>query len=713
MPRLHLGIVLHNHQPVGNYGSVIEQVYVQAYAPMLAALERHPGIRIAMHNSGCLFDWIAAYRPDYIARLRALCDRGQVEMVTGGYYEPILPMIPDIDKRGQIAKLTSFIERQFGQTPDGLWLTERVWEPGLPAPFADAGVRWTLVDDAHFRMSGMRDDQLDGYYVTEDQGKRVRLFAGSQRLRYIIPWRDVDDVIAELRHVAGSSTRDAPYIVLGDDGEKFGAWPTTYDHVWEKGWIERFFTALEANADWIEMTTPGEYARRFEARGLTYLPAASYAEMMEWAMPAESAAEYHRLAQQVDADGRDDLLRYMRGGFWRYFLAKYPEANTMHKRGLRIDAKLARHEDETARAALWRAQCNCPYWHGVFGGLYLRHIRAATNRNLVEAERLADAATADSPAVAVSTDDFDFDGRAEILVQSRSISLLLHPSLGGMLSEFDLRARDHALLDVLTRRREAYHTALLDGSTQRQATEATNIHGSVRVKEEGLAETLIFDRFRRCGLQEWILAPDATVGQFARNAAALSFEPDGAWQHDIRQDADGASVHLSREASAWLVEKTISLHGDSERITVQYTCTNTGSEHRSALFVSEWNLAPPQAVEGDDRIAILESDGCSLDITAAPPGVLRDVRRFTLRGSAAYRLRCDATAPVDVWHHRVDSISSSEGGVERVMQGVTIALARRLDLAPAESASFELSWSAEDDPAGPAATAVTTATPVP
>ncbi len=698
MTRLHLGIVLHNHQPVGNYDAVIERVYEQAYGPMLEALERHPGVRIALHNSGCLFDWIAAHRPDYMRRLRALCDRGQIEMLTGGYYEPILPMIPDGDKAGQIAKLTSYIEAQFGQRPSGLWLTERVWEPGLPAPLADAGVRWTLVDDAHFRMSGMRDVQLDGYYITEDQGKRVRLFPGSQRLRYTIPWADVEQVIADLRQIADTARNEAPYIILGDDGEKFGAWPTTYAHVWERGWIDRFFSALEAESDWLEMTTPGEYAERFDALGLTYLPAASYAEMMEWALPADSAAEYHRVTEEIDHDHRDDVQRYLRGGFWRYFLAKYPEANAMHKRGLRIDAKLSAIEAPAAREALWRAQCNCPYWHGVFGGLYLRHVRAATNRNLVRAERLADGARAASPTHAITTADYDFDGHDEILVQSRAISLLIHPHLGGMVSEFDLRQRDHALFDVLTRRREAYHQALIDGIEQQTASEATNIHGSVRVKHEGLADALVFDRHRRAGLQEWVLAPDATVEQFARNEAATMFEPDGAWSASASASNDvPARVSMGREHGGWSIEKQIEV-ADAERVAVRYVCRNTSAERRSGLFVSEWNISPPQSDGGDDRIATLTSDqaaSATADLSAAP-GVARAVSAFDIRGSAAYTVRCAISERADIWHFPVESISSSEGGVERVMQGVCIAIVRALDLAPGATSAFDLTWSAAD-----------------
>ena len=686
-PPLYLGLVLHNHQPVGNFDFVIEQVYDQAYAPMLAALEAHPRVRVAMHVSGCLFDWLDARRPEYITRLRALCDRGQVEMMTGGYYEPVLPMIPDADKAGQIEKLTRFVEQRLGQRPDGLWLTERVWEPGLPAPLADAGVRWTLVDDAHFRMAGLRDAQLDGYYVTEDQGRRVNLFAGSQRLRYAIPWLGVDDAMAELRQAAAAATSDAPYLVLGDDGEKFGAWPTTHAHVWEEGWIEQFFSAIEGAADWLVLMTPGEYARRFDARGLVYLPAASYSEMMEWALPADASAEYHHVAEQMDREGRHDVLRYTRGGTWRFFLAKYPEANAMHKRGLRIAAKLGQAPCDEARDAMWQAQCNCPYWHGVFGGLYLRHIRAATNRNLVRAERLADEA-AGATGVTLREDDVDFDGHGEVLAQSPDISLLIHPKLGGMISEFDLRRSDHALLDVLPRRREAYHEALLAGQAQAAGSEMTNIHGGLRVKEEGLQQGLVFDRYRRGGAQEWILDAGATVQQFARGEAAVLFEPDGAWSCETRLSAAGAAVLLEREAGGWRVRKEIAVPPAGEAVTVRYRVTNAGDAPRRAIFVSEWNVSPPEDPLG--ARPILSANGWH--DPAAGPAAIELRGSFAIGARSDYTIDCGVPGEARLWHFPVETVSSSEGGLERVGQGFSLSVVRELDLAPGAEARLELAW---------------------
>src|SRR5579864_4954594 len=171
MHHLALSLALHNHQPVGNFDHVFADATERSYAPMIGALERHPGIRLALHYSGPLLDWLRPQRPDLIARLRALVARGQIEMLTGAYYEAILPIVPDADKRGQIAKMTRAIKDEFGYTASGLWLAERVWEPHLARPLGEAGVRYTIVDDTHFYAVGLDDRQLLGYYVTEEEGR--------------------------------------------------------------------------------------------------------------------------------------------------------------------------------------------------------------------------------------------------------------------------------------------------------------------------------------------------------------------------------------------------------------------------------------------------------------------------------------------------------------------------------------------------------------
>ena len=129
-----------------------------------------------------------------VDRLAALVRYGRVEIVGGAFYEPILTMIPQRDRVGQIMRYADWLADRFGTPINGMWIPERVWEQSLTSDLADAGVRYTLLDDFHFKNAGLTEDQLHGYYITEDDTKLVAVFPGSERLRYLIPLPHIEDV---------------------------------------------------------------------------------------------------------------------------------------------------------------------------------------------------------------------------------------------------------------------------------------------------------------------------------------------------------------------------------------------------------------------------------------------------------------------------------------------------------------------------------------
>ena len=276
------------------------------------------------------------------------------------------------------------VQRRFGVDARGLWLTERVWEPELAADLADAGVRYALVDDRHFLVTGFAAERLHAPFWTESDGKRVALFPIDERLRYLIPFRPPEETADYLRELRGAGHRLA---VLADDGEKFGGWPGT------KEWV---YGARVARPVHGHDRRPGRAAARCElsrldealddvpSGGLAYLPTASYREMESWSLPPDAALRLTRLERDLGearVAGADGAL--VRGGHWRNFLVKYSESNRMHKKMQALSALCRRRGDPPeARRAIGRAQCNDAYWHGVFGGLYLPHLRDAIWRNL-------------------------------------------------------------------------------------------------------------------------------------------------------------------------------------------------------------------------------------------------------------------------------------------------------------------------------------------
>ncbi len=522
MSKFNLVLLIHAHQPIGNFDDVMERAYDRSYLPFVERVERHPRVRLGLHYSGSLLEWIAEKHPEYIQRVASLVSGGQVEIVGGGFYEPILIAIPPEDRIEQIRRLTQFIEEHFGEPPTGAWLAERVWEPQLPATLAEAGIKYTLVDDSHFLTAGREIPELFGYYIAEECGSTIKVIPGLQDLRYLLPFGSVEDSIAFLRRCAG----DHPGGVasMGDDMEKFGGWPHTYDHCYRDGWLDRFFEALEANQEWLETLPPREALASHAPLGRVDLPTASYTEMMEWVLPTSVRLKFHALLEEFS--GRPDVRRFLRGGFWRGYFSKYAEANLLHKKMLRVSSKLRNCRAKAARKSakgsarraaaltrLLRAQCNDAYWHGIFGGLYSPHLRTELWRNLVRAETFADSiAHGGKRYQTMARLDFDADGREEIEITSPKFAAVVKPSDGGTLELLDFRPAGVTLINSLQRRVEAYHSRLQQAG--QSDGRVASIHNQTLTKEPGLEKRLKYDRWARNQFRLLLFAPGKTHADF-------------------------------------------------------------------------------------------------------------------------------------------------------------------------------------------------------
>jgi alpha-amylase len=685
-PRISLALAIHNHQPVGNFGWVIAEVYGQAYLPMLEALERHPTVRVALHYSGPLLEWLRVERPEFIARLAGLVARDQVEILGGGYFEPILVSLPERDRVGQLRRMAGELEVLFGRRPSGAWLAERVWEPDLPTSLAAAGYDWTVLDDAHFRAAAIPEDGLWDPYITEDQGRPLTVFGTEQGLRHRIPFRDVEDVIGYLRDHA---TEDGGRVgMMGDDGEKFGAWPTTWQHCWGEGrWVERFLEALEANAAWLTTTTPSGWLAAHRPIGRAYIPTGSYTEMGEWALPAEESRFYTATLHAAQRAGRPEV-RWLRGASWRNFQVKYREVNDLHKQMLRTSAKVEAMEPgrsrELATDHLYRGQSNDCYWHGLFGGIYISHMRLATYEHLIAAEDLADAAA--GTLVAAERRDLDTDGQDDVRLAGPGQVVTVHPS-GAGIGGWDIRAVRHALCAVLRRRPEAYHQALRDHDAAPEASAmpaagsvvAASIHDTVQAKETGLSAQLQYDPYeRRSGLVR-LLAPATDSETWATGQATeLGDAVDGAFEIELLEPgrlvtARAASMATPDGSAPLRVVKEIRIGGDRRAPTLDVTVTieNRGPRSIEALLGLEWTLTmlggggnPAAWWAMDGARTRHDSRGTADGVTAFDQG----------NDDVGIAVSTTLSRPATAWWSPVETVSNSEAGFERSYQGSGLLL---------------------------------------
>jgi alpha-amylase len=695
---LRLVLVFHNHQPVGNFDHVFEQAYRDSYAPFLDLLEQYPNLPIALHTSGSLMEWLAERRPEYLDRLAVLASAGRIEIVGGAFYEPILPMISSADRVGQITGYSDWLSDRFGTAINGVWIPERVWEQSLTRDIANAGIRYTLLDDFHFKNAGLAADDLHGYYVTEDETKLLSVFPGSERLRYTIPFADPQESIDYLREIANRQPNAV--VVFGDDGEKFGSWPGTHEHVYTNGWLRRFFDALTDNRDWLQVTTPTEVLEQVPPRGKVYIPEGSYREMTEWALPVGRLIEFENLRQQLAQDGRwDEIAPYVRGGFWRNFKVKYPETNEMYSRMQMVSQRLQEHTSpyasngesrngrlgivetliDQARTELYRGQCNCAYWHGAFGGAYLPHLRNAVFQHLIAADNLLDEAAGrglaegDRPWVELTPGDYNFDGRQEVRLASNRLLALIAPAQGGMMYELDARSICHNLLATLTRREEAYHYKVRAGEGS-EHVDATGIHDRVVFKQHGLDERLSYDRHPRKSLIDHFYPLDATIGAVAAGAYdEVGDFVDGTYEAKLRRAADRMQVQLFREGYAdertIRITKGVTLEAGDDTLEIAYLLEGLTPGER-LHFGIEFNFAGMPA-GADDRY-FRDGEGNVL----GQLGTMLDLVDVDALGLTDGWLGIDVDLKIDrpscLWTFPIETVSQSEGGFELVHQSVLV-----------------------------------------
>jgi alpha-amylase len=676
-------LVLHNHQPVGNFDHVFDAAYRESYLPFLDLFEPYEALRVSLHTSGPLMEWLDEHHPEYLERLAALVAAGRVEILGGAFYEPILTMIPSRDRQGQIQMYSEWLERRLGGAIRGMWIPERVWEQALTSDVSRAGIQYTVLDDFHFRNAGLSEERLHGYYVTEDDGRTLSIFPGSERLRYLIPFRDPHEIVEHLRQVAAEHPQAVA--VFGDDGEKFGTWPGTHKHCYQDGWLRRFFDALSENRQWLQSTTLAEAVDHVPPLGKIYLPDCSYREMTEWSLPVTQQLAYESAVHELEHDQRWPQIKpFVRGGFWRNFKVKYPEANEMYSRMMMVSRRLEQAERagaggedfHWARRELYRGQCNCSYWHGAFGGIYLPHLRNAVYNHLIAADNLLDKALLHGQRnghVEATVDDYNFDARQEVCLLNDKLVALLAPAAGGQLYELDVRSICHNALATLNRRPEAYHRKVLAGPSG-DGSDCASIHERVVFKQAGLDRLLRYDRYPRKSLVDHFYDNDIELpAVVAGDALERGDFAGGLYDAKLRKNSDKIQVQMTKQGNAWgipfKITKGVTLESGSSVLEIAYRLEGLPPD-AELHFAVEFNFAGMPS-GADDRY-FRADDGSQLGHLGAELDLYDAASLDLVDEWLGLDVRLDLGAPTMIWTFPVGTVSQSESGIELVHQSVAV-----------------------------------------
>ncbi|HAW50044.1 TPA: hypothetical protein DCX16_03740 [bacterium] len=630
-------LCIHNNQPIGNFDWVFEEAYNKAYKPFLDVFEKHPNIKINLHYSGSLLEWLLEKKPFFLKRIKNLSKEGRIELLGGGFYEPIIPIIPEADAIGQLEMMNEFFTSHFDIRPSGFWLPERVWEPGIPRIVCQAGMKYTSVDDTHFLWAGLDKESLHGYFLTEEQGKILGIFPIDKNLRYLIPFKfpnETIDYLKDKEHLGDIA------LTIGDDGEKFGLWPGTYKWVYEEGWLENFFRLLDENSDWLETITFSEYFSMHSPTEKVYLPCASYEEMMEWALPTNVQKKFKWATDELKNMGLYDAYRlFLKGGYFRNFLVKYEEANHMHKR-MMWTSNLVR-ENKEAKKYLYKAQTNCPYWHGIFGGLYLPHLRASIYSNLILAEKTA------KKKSFFHQGDINNDLEDEIYISTDKLNMIVEPSKGGCISEIDIISLNLNITDILSRRYEPYHEDLRPCPVP-ETTDTSSIHDIKKEAPDNARNYLLYDQYTHCTLLDHLLLPGANFIDLKEGRLPFKkFLFDEPYEFSIKDK----EITLSNKTSLISIKKTIDVPRDKTGFNVFYKIR----VEEEAVLGTEFSFSCFSEIEGEK------------------------IGRKIVISDGRIKIIISSDKKITWWIMPLYTVSQSEVCFDIIQQGIVIMAVNKLD----------------------------------
>lgn len=656
MRKTHLVLGSYNHLPEGTEESVFEETYQTCYRPFLSVLYRFPDIFASIHYSGSLLLWLESRHPEFLMLLEEMVLRKQIELLGGGFFAPLLPLLSNSDRLGQIEYLTTFIRKNFGRRPRGCWLPEYAWEPSLASSLQTSGMDFTFLPFSHFHAAGFGANGCFAPVLTEDQGRGLAVYPVFDCQQSFETSQGFEETLEAIR---GRYGLDHPLLVVFLAGE-------AVKELWSRSvyespdvYLEKTFTGIRKDSLSIETVTPARYLRSMRHFQRAYLPSGATERYLVSGLCARLKRE--RKAAQKTLDGEAE--RFLSLGGIRLPLLRYEEgvclyAKMQYVHLLTGQLRGDKSRKKTAQEELWRGQSGDSYWFKPGGGIYRLSLRRSVYEALIDAEKTT--RQKGSFASGIIQTDIDFDGVKEILYQGTEVNAYVH-ARGGVLFELDSLKTSRNLANVFGR----YEELDFDGPL-------------------GPRRRCFLDRFQKTPVdpRDFARIDAEDLGTFAESYYTVRELKRS--NQEICLVRDGF-VSIGDRKVPITVEKVFLFRKTG--VTVRYTITNRGSDDLNCLYACDLNLSPSSRPQKLVLAVGLADRTVELDSTI--PGEVTQGHRLTLMDLESEEpLSVSAEPPCRILQAPLFSAIDAGGDAEPLYQGCAISLEWPLSLKP------EGSWKA-------------------
>lgn len=140
--------------PFGSSPEEYEALLSSQLKPLLTTVYQNPGYKLLFHLSASEYEYYEANHPEINMLICDLCRKGQMEILSSGYYDVVLSLLPAHERSAHVEKMTTYIRKRFSKKPKGLWCYNQIFTPSLVPMMSISGLDYILISTYNQMVNG-------------------------------------------------------------------------------------------------------------------------------------------------------------------------------------------------------------------------------------------------------------------------------------------------------------------------------------------------------------------------------------------------------------------------------------------------------------------------------------------------------------------------------------------------------------------------------
>lgn len=320
---------------------LIDKDYKTIYAPLVKFLFSHQNFKFNFSFSGPEILYFKKRHTELLSICKTMIERNQIEILGGGFYNPILPLLSSVDRNGQIDMLSSEIRQSFQKRPRGAFLFADSWDSSLVSSFSTCGIEYLLLDSNLIPKEKLNFLPL----LMADFGKSVEIFPTYQEF-IPEPETNIEDFVQNIIKLAEKIDKNNQYFQVSPN--RILNISLSHDEIsklLENKWFEKLDLFFTENQNCkLKLINPLEYKKSNDFKIPCFIKNGINTNLSKY-----FEIPYKKISQSFYDKSIYD------------FMFTYPNARNLYNRILYIQMMINQYKGDkmrkkAAREKLWQAQ---------------------------------------------------------------------------------------------------------------------------------------------------------------------------------------------------------------------------------------------------------------------------------------------------------------------------------------------------------------------